>query len=420
MNQILRDVRRLCGFGLAVLLLAAWPAVRAEEVRIAFIDPFSGPLGVLGKTGINAFRASEEIVQESGKAGPDKLVFVEFDNKFSPSETLLQFKAAVDQGYRYVIQGVGSGASAALIDAIEKYNQRNPGKEVVFINWTSNDPELTNARCSFWHFRLDAHSDMKMEGLTSFMSKDKAIRKVYLINPNGAAGQQVSVDAKEYFKRKRPDLEIVGDDLHAIAQVKDFSPYVSKIKASGADSVITGSNAVDLALLIKAAREANLNVEFYTLFANGGGIPTAMGAASAGRVKLLSYYTPNVENFSGKAVVERMKSRYNDDFTPMSGYSGVVMLHEAFKKTGSTDPVKVAWAMEGMKFQSLSGEVEMRKLDHQAEQPLYIATWAKVDGKTVKYDQENTGYGWKTDEKLDAFVSAQPTNCQMKRPAQTP
>ena len=403
---------------LAFAILVAIPfAARAEKVRIAFIDPFSGPLGVLGKTGISAFRSSEEVLQEARQASANQLEFVEFDNKFSPTETLLQLKSAIDQGFRYVVQGIGSGASAGLIDAIEKHNERNPGKEVVFINWTSNDPELTNARCSFWHFRMDSHSDMKMEGLTSYMAKNPKIRKVYLINPNGAAGQQVSRDAKEYFKRKRPDLQIVGDDLHAIGQVKDFSPYIAKIKASGADSIITGSNAVDLALLIKQAREASLDVDFYTLFANGGGIPTAMGSASAGRVKLLSAYTPNVENFSGKAVVERMKSKYNDDFTPLSGYSGVLMLHQAFKQTGSTDPVKVAWAMEGMKFQGLTGEIEMRKSDHQAQQPLYITSWAKVDGKTVKYDQENTGYGWKTDVKLDSYVSSQPTSCQMKRPA---
>jgi branched-chain amino acid transport system substrate-binding protein len=73
--------------------------------------------------------------------------------------------------------------------------------------------------------------------------------------------------------------------------------------------------------------------------------------------------------------------------------------------------------MEGMKVKSLNGEVEMRKSDHQLQQPLYIATWVKVNGKDVKYDQENTGYGWKTDQKVDAFVAAQPTSCQMKRPS---
>ena len=389
----------------------------AEKVRIAFIDPFSGPLGVLGKTGINSFKSAEEVIQNAKLASNNQLEFVEFDNKLNPSETLLQLKLAIDQGFRYVIQGIGSGASAALIDAVDKHNERNPGKEVVFINWTSNDPELTNARCSFWHFRMDSNSSMKMEGLTTYMANNKAIQKVYLLNPNVATGQQIARDAIEYFKRKRPDLQIVGNDLYPLGQVKDFSPYVAKIRASGADTVLTGGMAVDLALTIKSTREAGLKLNFYTLFANGGGVPTAMGSAASEQVKLLSYYTPNIENFANTAVVDFMKKRYNDDFTPLSGHSAVVMLHQAFKQTGSTDPVKVAWAMEGMKFKSLSGEIEMRKSDHQAQQPLYLSTWAKVDGKTVRYDQENTGYGWRTDGKLDSYVSSQPTSCQMKRPA---
>jgi branched-chain amino acid transport system substrate-binding protein len=73
-------------------------------------------------------------------------------------------------------------------------------------------------------------------------------------------------------------------------------------------------------------------------------------------------------------------------------------------------------ALEGMKVQSLNGTVEMRASDHQAEQPLVIATWVKADGKDVKYDQEKTGYGWRTDAVLDASSAVQPTTCQMKRP----
>jgi branched-chain amino acid transport system substrate-binding protein len=77
----------------------------------------------------------------------------------------------------------------------------------------------------------------------------------------------------------------------------------------------------------------------------------------------------------------------------------------------------VAFAMEGAKFQSLNGGVMMNKVDHQLQQPLYIGTWSKVDGKAVRYDQENTGYGWKMDKKIDAYYATQPTSCQMKRPA---
>jgi branched-chain amino acid transport system substrate-binding protein len=403
---------------LAVAAAFVSPLAFAENVKVAFIDTLSGTFAPIGQNQLKSFQMFAETANKQKWLGDNTLEFDGFDNKGSPQESLTQLKSAIDQGYRYVTQGNGSGAALALIDAINKYNDRNPGKEIVFLNHAAVDPDLTNSKCSFWHFRFDADSDMKMEALTSYMAKDKNIKKVYIIGQNYSFGQQVSRAAKEYLKRKRPDIEIVGDDLHPIAQVKDFSPYVAKIKASGADTVITGNWGADLSLLIKAAKDADLKANFYTYYAGTTGVPTAMGAAGAEHVKSVAYWTPNNETFSGKEIVDAYKKKYNDDFYAMSTYTIVEMLSKAIKDAKSTDPVKVAFALEGMKVNSLNGEVEMRKTDHQLQQPLYIATWTKVDGKTVRFDQENTGYGWKTDQKIDSYVATQPTSCQMKRPGQ--
>ena len=163
------------------------------------------------------------------------------------------------------MQGNGSGAAAAIEDAVTKYNERNPGHEVVYINYAAVDPDLTNSKCSYWHFRIDADTSMKMEALTSFMKDQPDIKKVYIIGQNYSHGQQVSRYFKEDIKRKRPDIQIVGDDLHPIGQVKDFAPYVAKIKASGADSVVTGNWGQDLTLLVKAAHDAGLNAKLLHL-----------------------------------------------------------------------------------------------------------------------------------------------------------
>lgn len=403
---------------IAVAAAFASPLASAEHVKVAFIDTLSGAFAPIGQNELKSFQMFAETANQQKWAGDNTLEFVGFDNKGSPQESLTQLKNAIDQGYHYITQGNGSGAALALIDAINKHNERNPGKEIVFLNHAAIDPDLTNSKCSFWHFRFDANSDMKMEALTTYMAKDKNIKKVYIIGQNYSFGHQVTRAAKEYLKRKRPDIEIVGDDLHPIATVKDFSPYVAKIKASGADTVITGNWGADLSLLIKAARDADLKANFYTYYAATTGVPTAMGASGADRVKSIAYWTPNNETFSGKEIVDAYKKKYNDDFYAMSTYTIVEMLSKAMKDAKSVDPIKVAFAMEGMKVKSLNGEVEMRKTDHQLQQPLYIATWSKVDGKTVKFDQENTGYGWKTDQKIDPYIAAQPTSCQMKRPGQ--
>jgi branched-chain amino acid transport system substrate-binding protein len=397
-------------------LLGAPFAAQADTVKIAFIDPLSGPFAPVGQNQLHSFQTIAEMANQQKWAGEHKIEVVGFDNKGSPQESLTQLKAVIDQGYRYITQGNGSGVGLALLDAVNKHNERNPGKEVVFLNYAAIDPDMTNSKCSFWHFRFDANSDMKMEALTSYMAPNKEIKSVYIIGQNYAFGQAVSRAAKEYLKRKRPDIKIAGDDLHPIAQVKDFSPYIAKIKASGADTVITGNWGADLALLIRAAKDADLKANFYTYYAVTTGVPTAMGAAGAEHVKIVGNWLINSDTSKGKDIVEGYKKKYNDDYYTAQTHSSIGMLAQAIKAARSTDPVKVAFAMEGAKFNSLNGEVTMQKVDHQLQQPLFIGTWTKVNGKDVKYDQENTGYGWKMDKKIDAYMAGQPTSCQMKRP----
>lgn len=399
---------------LALALLAS--SAYAQTVKVAFIDPLSGLLGPVGQNQLRSWQYTVDYANQKNWAGGPKFEIVSFDNKLSPQESLTILKQVQDQGIRYIVQGNGSSVALALADAVSKHNARNPGKEIVYLNYAAVDPDLTNSKCDYWHFRLDANSDMKMEALTTYLAKDKSIKNVYLFNQNYSFGVAVARAAKEYLTRKRPDIKIVGEDLHPLAQVKDFAPYVSKIKAAGADTVITGNWGSDLALLIKAGKDAGLSANFYTYYAATTGVPTAMGAAGEDRVKFVGYWNVNNEKFVGADFAMGYLKKYNDDYYTMATYTGIALLAKAFKETKSTDPVKVAKALEGMKVQSLNGEVEMRQSDHQALQELVIAKWAKVDGKVVKYEQEKTGYGWKTEAVIPTYVATQPTSCQMQRP----
>src|SRR5574337_577998 len=362
---------------------------------------------------INFWQDVADYFNQSNLAGM-KFEMVPIDNKLSPQESTNAVKSLIDQGVRYVVQGNGSGAALAVMDAVSKYNERNPGKEVVYLNYAAVDPDLTNSKCNYWHFRIDADTSMKMEALTTWIKEQPAIKKVYLINQNYSHGQQVSRYAKEMLARKRPDIQIVGDDLHPLAQVRDFAPYVAKIKASGADTVITGSWGSDLTLLVKAANDAGLNVKFLTYYASVSGTPTALGAAAAGRVYMVAY-GDNMMTGTINELQHEFKAKFNDDMYTLAPYNGFSMLTAAMAKVKSTDPVKVAAAMEGLKFKGFNGEVEMRKTDHQLQMPLYISVWEKANAK-APYSVENTGYNFQRIKSYDAYVASTPTSCQMKRP----
>lgn len=397
---------------LAMSLSAAY-AQKGETVKIALIDPQTGLMGPLGQ---NQMRSWQFFADEFSKNNPAGVKFelVAFDNKLSPAESLTAFNAALDQGVRYFAQGNGSSVAGALIDAINKHNARNPGKEVLFLNYAAVDPDFTNSKCSYWHFRFDADTSMKIEAMTTFMKDQKDVKKVYLLNQNYSHGHQVAKFAKEALARKRPDVQIAGEDLHPLAQVRDFAPYIAKIKAAGADTVITGNWGSDLALLIKAANEGGYEGKFYTYYTGVTGTPTALGTGGAGRVYQVAYSHYNMGGQMGKWMAD-FKAKYNDDMFTGAVPSAYNVLTQAMAKAKSTDPVKVAAAMEGLKVNNYNGEVEMRKTDHQLQQVLYLTVWQKADAK-YPYSPENTGMTLAPVKEFPSYVSSTPTSCQMKRP----
>ena len=390
----------------------------AAQVKIAYIDPLSGPFANVGDAGLKGFKeAAEILVNQKGGIMGQKLEFTGFDNKGSPQETQIQLKAAIDQGFRFVTLGNGSGAAHSLIDAVNKWNARNPDKTVLFFNYAAVDPTLTGEKCSFWHFRFDANTEMKMEAISNFMEKDKSIKKVFIIGQDYAHGHQVAKYTKEMLAKKRKDIKIVGEDLHPIGRVKDFAPYIAKIKASGADTVMTGNWGNDLSLLIKAAKDAGLKARFFTYYAGGLGTPQAMGAAGENQVLQLTEWHMNVPTKNTEKFAQDFNKKYPGIwFYYLRVNNMVEMVAKAMNTAKSTDPKAVALALEDMRFQNDTGEVWMRKSDHQAMQPLYISIFSKADGKAVKHDSEGTGYGWKTLASISQRDSQLPTSCIMERP----
>jgi branched-chain amino acid transport system substrate-binding protein len=388
-------------------------AQKGETVRIAFMDPLSGPFANVGQNQLKSWQFAAEKLSGKNPAGV-KFEVVGFDNKGSPQESLNTLKAAADQGFRYITQGNGSGAGLALEDAVAKYNERNPGKEIVYLNYAAVDPSMTNEKCEFWHFRLDADTSMKMEALTSFMKDQPQVKKVYVIGQNYSHGQQVAKYFKEAIHRKRPDVQIVGEDLHPIGQVKDFAPYVAKIKQSGADSVLTGNWGQDLTLLVKAMNDAGLKIPMYTYYAGVTGTPTALAAGGDSEVYVVAYGHANHTGELGQMGAEFHK-KFNDDYYTYATYNGINLLAGAMAKAKSTNPVAVAKAMEGLTVKSFAGDVTMRASDHQLQQTMYITKWQKA--KKGEYSVENTGYTFVPIKQMDPYVSSTPTSCQMKRPA---
>ncbi|HEY0844856.1 MAG TPA: branched-chain amino acid ABC transporter substrate-binding protein [Noviherbaspirillum sp.] len=410
----------------ALALLACGAAYAAEPIRIGMIEGLSGPFANAGQAVVrNLQYAIEKVNARGGVKLPDgahPLALTTFDNKQGVEESLIGLRQMTDQKIGFVVQGNSSAVAAALIDGIEKHNQRNPAQRLLFLNYSAVDPALTNDKCSFWHFRFDANADMRMHALTEVIKGDDSARRVYLIGQDYSFGQQLARAARAQLGTKRPDISIVGDELHPIGKIKDFTPYIVKIKASGADTVITGNWGNDLTLLVKAAREGGLHAKFYTFYGNGLGAPAAIGDAGVGRVRAVAEWHPNtglgIRNSASDDYYLAFRKRYpapEDDYVHLRMHLMIDMLVSAIEKAKTTEAAAVARALEGARFKNAFHEAVMRADDHQLLQPLYVSVMRKTADGSVRFDNEGSGYGFKTERYVPMQATALPTSCKMKR-----
>jgi branched-chain amino acid transport system substrate-binding protein len=401
---------------LAVLTWIAPGAMSADPIRVAYIDPLSGPFAATGENGLNQFRLAAEHINKAGGVLGRKFEMVGFDSKVSPQEALIQLKKVIGEGIPFVFQGNSSGVAHAISDAVQKHNDRNPGSRLLFLNYSAVDPALTNDKCHYWHFRFDAHADMKMAALTDVIKVNPKIKKIYVIGQDYSFGKAVAEAAVSMLKQKRPDIQIVGNELHPIGKVQDFTPYVQKIIAAGADAVITGNWGADMVNLAKAANDGGLKVPFYTYYAASDGVTAAIGAAGVDRIRLVHDAhpaNPNAPKALAAFTEEYKKLHPKGDINQVRIYTAMTMLADAIKRAGTVNADKVAAALEGMEWTNISGDrVVMRRDDHQLLMPIYVSVHTN---KNIKYDFDNSGFGLLLENKIDMDKSTQPTTCKMQR-----
>jgi branched-chain amino acid transport system substrate-binding protein len=408
---------RLVCCSVAVLSLACFgrPVLAEDTIKLAYTDPFSGPFASGGDEFLKVFQFIIARKNAAGGALGRKFELVPFDDKLQPAEALIALKNITDQNIPFVMQCTGSNVGSALIDAVSKHNARNPDNRILYLNCGALATELTNEQCDFWHFRFAGSVDMRAAARIKSLPSD--LKKVYLLNQDYLFGQSIQHDTKKWLAKLRPDIEVVGDELMPFGKVQDFSSYVAKIKASGAQSVITGNYNRDLNLLIKASVDAGLDARYDTFLAHLIGGATAIGASGENRLTSIMEFNGNVAVDAKSAQAEKLvtdwRTSHDTDFSEINFLTMIDMLADAINKAGSTDPLKVALALEDMHTKDLDGQENiMRKEDHQLLMPYY----AGIFSKDVKYDAEHTGFGWKNYMTATAADLTLPTTCKMKRP----
>ncbi len=422
----------LTGLALMVSTSVVLPQTTATAstnppIRIAMIEGLSGPFANTGEAVFrNLVWATERVNARGGvklPGGNRPLAIERFDSKGQTEEALSALRSAIDRDITIVTQGNSSAAAAGLIDAIGKHNQRDTERQVLFLNYSAVDPVLTNEKCSYWHFRFDAHADMRMTALMNVLAEDRQLKNIYLIGQDYSFGQAVLREARNQLAARRPDVKIVGDELHPMARIKDFLPYATKIKASGAQAVLTGNWGNDLTLLVKAAREIGFEGSFYTFYGNALGAPAAMGDAGIGKVVAVADWFPNVPTAASEQFYQSFRQRFPnpaDDYVHMRMQLMIEALAQAIERAGTSGgPLRaaaIAAELENAEVTLAGQTARMRADDHQFQQPLSVAVMDRQGAPGVKFDVEGSGYGFRVIRQLTPAQAEQPHRCTMQRP----
>ena len=424
MQRLLKHLLAALFLG-ASLMATAQPAAQAP-VRVALIESLSGPFANTGEAVFrNLVWATERVNARGGVklpaslGGARNLLIERYDSKGQNEEALAALRSAIDDGITVIAQGNSSATAAVLIDAINKHNDREPGKRVLFLNYSAVEPSLTNDKCSYWHFRFDAHADMRMAALMDVLKDDKGLKSIYLIGQDYSFGQAVLKEARRQITVQRPDVQIVGDELHALGRVKDFIPYAVKIKSSGAQAVLTGNWGNDLTLLIKAAKEVGFEGKFYTFYGNALGVPAALGEAGVGKVIAVAEWFPNAQGAASEAFYQSFRQRFprpQDDYVHMRMQLVIETLAQSIEKAASLESGAIAAQMERATVMLAGHQGAIRASDHQFQQPLQVALMGKQGDAGVKFDVEGSGYGFRVIKTISADRAVLPTSCKMVRP----
>lgn len=403
-------------------LLAGAQGGSSAPIKLALIESLSGPFANTGEAVFRNLGWAIERVNARGGVptaqGRRLLQLERFDNKGQVEESLSMLRAAIDAGIQFVLQGNSSAVAAALIDAINKHNEREPARRVLFLNYSAVDPILTNELCSFWHFRFDAHADMRMTALMELMREDAQLGRIYLIGQDYSFGHAVLREAKRQLGQQRPDVVIAGEELHPIGRIKDFLPYATKIRNSGAQAVLTGNWGNDLTLLIKAARDVGFEGRFYTFYGNALGAPAAIGEAGIGKVVAVADWLPNVPTAESAAFYKSFRERFprpQDDYVHLRMQLLIEALAQAIERAGGTEPRAVALQLERADVTLAGQRGRMRAADHQFQQPLAVGVMDRVGTPGVAFDVEGSGYGFRVVRQLSADGVAMPHGCRMAR-----
>jgi branched-chain amino acid transport system substrate-binding protein len=326
--------------------------------------PMSGPFAANGKYADLGMKLA---IEQYGTALKRPLAYTLLDTEGKPATAVRKVQeAAQQQGARFFAGGVLSSEALAMGKEAEKLGG-------IFIT-TAGADEITGQDCNVATFRWSVPTfgaiEQTVRPLIAAMPKAK---RWYTITPQYVFGDGLLSAAKNIFKEK--GIEHVGNSYHSLTE-KEFSGYITNAIAAKPDVLLLLNFGSQCADTLRQAVSFGMNKNMTILVAWASGLEQfeSLGADLCDGIYFGAQYWHTVDSPLNRDVVKRANDKFkaNPNYSLAGSYICTKLLIDGIIKAGSADPKAVIAALEGLKYQGLTGDEEVRKADHQVLKNYYL------------------------------------------------
>lgn len=376
---------------------------KGDTIKIAIVASFSGPAAIVGQIYyISVLWAAHDINKRGGIMvdGKKKLVeVIKADHMSQPAQTKKICERMVLQEKVHVLWGTnGSHLMKIINEVADKY------KVIAQCTAALSDELYEATAFTRYSFMTSFSTEQIGRGLAYFYGGiRKKEKKFYILCQDYLFGHSLAAGFKKGLKEYYPEAEIVGEDYHKLF-LTDFAPYLTKIKASGAEVIYTGDWIPDAANLLKQARQMGIKLPFANIFLDEPNFLHEVGVEGTNGLVHLSQYTTESPFFKTPEQIKYYqtwnnlwKTKWLSPFNTRLFEHGTgnigsytqqtYWLLSVIERAGSTDPEKIIKVWEGDSYQYVNGKVlKMRACDHKAIQDLHVSIYVPPEEQKVSFN----------------------------------
>jgi len=313
-------------------------------------------------------------IMVDGKKKLIEIIKGDTQGKPSPAKKMAE-RMCLEEKVHLMVGTNGSHISVVLQSVAKKY------KTPYVIMCANSANVLDGKNFNRYSFRTCLNSSMFGDAMAYFYSK-RSETKFYILNQDYLFGHEMADAFKDGLKKYKPEAVILDEVYHPLF-MKDFAPYVTRVKGSGAEVLYTADWKPDSVNLMLTLKSLQANIPVAHLYGDTPQNYEALGEAGKGHVNVNDYLI-TCDTPENKAFVAAWHKEWKNWKTPYdtieykypitvlgSCVDQLYWMLDVFERAGSTDPEKFIAKFEGDAYKGLTGVMKMRVCDHQAVKNMY-------------------------------------------------